>query len=148
MLVFRRKVGESIILDGVICVSVLAVEGEGLWERFDKGHNLLFTANDFQHPDTSGLFQELWRSGEGDPTRTRLIGETRSPAIQSGTEWNRLVVRAVEADILLLVNDRRIMGSYANGPVANLVAVLTVVGLILLTALFLLSTLPGTPFSR
>ena len=28
MLVLRRKVGESIILDGVITVSVLAVEGE------------------------------------------------------------------------------------------------------------------------
>jgi len=28
MLVLRRKVGESIILDGVINVSVLAVEGE------------------------------------------------------------------------------------------------------------------------
>ena len=28
MLVLRRKVGESIILDGVISVSVLAVEGE------------------------------------------------------------------------------------------------------------------------
>ena len=28
MLVLRRNVGESIILDGVICVSVLAVEGE------------------------------------------------------------------------------------------------------------------------
>ena len=28
MLVLRRKVGESIILDGVISVSILAVEGE------------------------------------------------------------------------------------------------------------------------
>jgi len=28
MLVLRRKVGESIVLDGVINVSVLAVEGE------------------------------------------------------------------------------------------------------------------------
>lgn len=28
MLVLRRKIGESIILDGVISVSVLAVEGE------------------------------------------------------------------------------------------------------------------------
>ena len=28
MLVLRRKVGESIILDGVINISVLAVEGE------------------------------------------------------------------------------------------------------------------------
>jgi hypothetical protein len=55
-------------------------------------------------PDTGSFRLELWRSGEGDGTRTRLIGETRSPAIQSGTEWNRLVVRAVDADILLLVN--------------------------------------------
>jgi hypothetical protein len=39
------------------------------------------------------------------------------------------------------------MGRYVNGPVANLVAVLTVTGLIVLTALFLLSTLPGMPFS-
>jgi carbon storage regulator len=28
MLVLRRKVGESIILDGIISISVLAVEGE------------------------------------------------------------------------------------------------------------------------
>ena len=28
MLVLRRKIGESIILDGVISISVLAVEGE------------------------------------------------------------------------------------------------------------------------
>src|SRR5262249_43444461 len=46
-------------------LQALAAEGEALWERHDNGHNLLFTANDFQHPDTSGLFQELWRSGEG-----------------------------------------------------------------------------------
>ena len=55
-------------------------------------------------PDTGSFRLELWRSGEGEPTRTRLIGETPSPAIQADTEWNRLVVRAVEADILLLVN--------------------------------------------
>jgi len=45
------------------------------------------------------------------------------------------------------VNDRRIMGRYVNGPVANLVAGLTVAGLIVLTVLFLFSSLPGTPFS-
>ena len=55
-------------------------------------------------PDTGSFRLELWRPGEGGGTRTRLIAETRSPAIQSGTEWNRLVVRAVDADILLLVN--------------------------------------------
>jgi hypothetical protein len=55
-------------------------------------------------PDTGSFRLELWQTGEGGATRTRLIDDTRSPAIQSGTEWNRLVVRAVDADILLLVN--------------------------------------------
>ena len=62
-------------------------------------------------------------------------------------EINGLILSAILVYILLLVNDRRIMGRYVNGPVANLVAVLTVTGLIVLTALFLLSTLPGMPFS-
>src|SRR4051812_18593922 len=35
-------------------------------------------------PDTGSFRLELWRSGEGGANRTRLIGDTRSPAIQSG----------------------------------------------------------------
>jgi NRAMP (natural resistance-associated macrophage protein)-like metal ion transporter len=62
-------------------------------------------------------------------------------------EINGLILSAILVYILLLVNDRRIMGRYVNGAVANLVAILTVAGLIVLTALFLLSTLPATPFS-
>jgi NRAMP (natural resistance-associated macrophage protein)-like metal ion transporter len=62
-------------------------------------------------------------------------------------EINGLILSAILVYILLLVNDRRIMGPYVNGALANLVAVLTVAGLIVLTALFLLSTLPGTPLS-
>jgi Mn2+/Fe2+ NRAMP family transporter len=62
-------------------------------------------------------------------------------------EINGLILSAILVYILLLVNDRRIMGRYVNGPVANLVAVLTVAGLIVLTGLFLLSALPGTPLS-
>jgi len=62
-------------------------------------------------------------------------------------EINGLILSAILVYILLLVNDRRIMGRYVNGPVANLVAGLTVAGLIVLTVLFLFSSLPGTPFS-
>jgi hypothetical protein len=40
----------------------VAALGRGLWERFDKGHNFLFTATDFQEPGTAAIFQELWRS--------------------------------------------------------------------------------------
>lgn len=40
MLVLRRKVGESIILDGVICVSVLAVEGERVKIGIDAPANV------------------------------------------------------------------------------------------------------------
>ncbi len=56
-------------------------------------------------PDTSSFRLELWRPGEGGTTtRARLIDETTSPAILFGTDWNRLVVRAVDSDITLLVN--------------------------------------------
>jgi carbon storage regulator len=40
VLVLRRKVGESIILDGVICVSVLAVEGERVKIGIDAPANV------------------------------------------------------------------------------------------------------------
>jgi carbon storage regulator len=49
MLVLRRKVGESIILDGVISISVLAVEGE----RVKIGINA--------PPDVSIVREELLR---------------------------------------------------------------------------------------
>jgi Mn2+/Fe2+ NRAMP family transporter len=58
---------------------------------------------------------------------------------------NGLILPAILIYMLLLVNDRRIMGRYVNGPAANLIGVATVALLIALTALFLLSTVPGTP---
>jgi len=55
MLVLRRKVGESIILDGVISVSVLAVEGE----RVKIG----ITAP----PDVTIVREELLKSASSNP---------------------------------------------------------------------------------
>jgi hypothetical protein len=55
-------------------------------------------------PDRQSFWLERWGLGEGGQTRTRLIEETRSPAILSGTDWNRLAVRAVDNEIMLLVN--------------------------------------------
>lgn len=61
MLVLRRKVGESIILDGVISVSVLAVEGE----RVKIG----ITAP----PDVTIVREELLKSNSNQ-------GQTSAPA--------------------------------------------------------------------
>ena len=47
--------------------------------------------------------------------------------------------------ILLLVNNRRLMGRHVNGRAANAVAGLTVGVLILLTGLLLVSSVPGSP---
>jgi NRAMP (natural resistance-associated macrophage protein)-like metal ion transporter len=62
-------------------------------------------------------------------------------------EINGLILSAILVYILILVNDRRIMGRYVNGPAANLVAGVTVAGLVGLTALLLLSSIPGGPLS-
>lgn len=57
-------------------------------------------------------------------------------------EINGLILSAILIYIVILVNDRRIMGRYVNGLAANVIAVVTVAGLLLLTALLLLSALP------
>ena len=70
MLVLRRKVGESIILDGVISVSVLAVEGE----RVKIG----ITAP----PDVTIVREELLKSAS--PTQsTELPPSSTQQSVQS-----------------------------------------------------------------
>lgn len=66
MLVLRRKVGESIILDGVISVSVLAVEGE----RVKIG----ITAP----PDVTIVREELLKNASANPA-----SDLQSPPTQS-----------------------------------------------------------------
>jgi NRAMP (natural resistance-associated macrophage protein)-like metal ion transporter len=65
------------------------------------------------------------------------------PLILLSQEINGLILSAILVYILILVNDRRIMGRYVNGPVANVIAGLTITALIVLTVLLLLSALPS-----
>jgi len=71
MLVLRRKVGESIILDGVISVSVLAVEGE----RVKIG----ITAP----PDVTIVREELLKSASSNPTSEAPPSPTQSVQSES-----------------------------------------------------------------
>ena len=60
---------------------------------------------------------------------------------------NGLILPAVLVYMLVLINDRRLMGRFVNGRIANAVAGITVAGLIVLTALLLLSSVPGSPLA-
>ena len=60
---------------------------------------------------------------------------------------NGLILPAILVYMIVLINDRRIMGRYVNGPVGNLVSGATVLLLIGLTALLLSSSIPGLPLS-
>jgi WD40 repeat protein len=51
----------------------LSVVGPPLWQRYDTGDNLLFTAADFQNPAGSALMQELWLTN--DPALRALVGK-------------------------------------------------------------------------
>jgi NRAMP (natural resistance-associated macrophage protein)-like metal ion transporter len=58
---------------------------------------------------------------------------------------NGLILPAILIYMLILVNDRRLMGRFVNSRAANAIAGITVAGLIILTVLLLTSSLPGSP---
>ncbi len=60
---------------------------------------------------------------------------------------NGLILPAILVFMLVLLNDRRIMGRYVNGRFANAIAGVTVAVLILLTALLLVASVPGSPLA-
>jgi hypothetical protein len=59
-------------------------------------------------PDDQTFRLELWQQEGGSQRTVRLIGDTPSPAIQPGTAWNRLVVRAQGAEINLFINGQQV----------------------------------------
>ena len=61
-------------------------------------------------------------------------------------EINGLILAAILLYMIILVNDRRIMGPHVNGRAANLISGATVALLVVLVGLFLASALPGSPF--
>ena len=60
---------------------------------------------------------------------------------------NGIILPAILIYMLVLLNDRRIMGRYVNGRFANAIAGFTVAVLILLTMLIVLSSIPGSPLN-
>jgi Mn2+/Fe2+ NRAMP family transporter len=60
-------------------------------------------------------------------------------------EINGLILAVILVFMIVLVNDRRIMGRYVNRRLANIVSGATVVLLVTLIALFLASAIPGSP---
>ncbi len=68
MLVLRRKIGETIVLDGVISVSVLAVEGE----RVKIGISA--------PADVTIVREELLKVAWGVPSHSPVQGITGHPA--------------------------------------------------------------------
>jgi carbon storage regulator len=70
MLVLRRKVGESLVLAGVINISVLAVEGE----RVKIGISA--------PPDVTIVREELLRASMTDMTPNQGQGNSATPASQ------------------------------------------------------------------
>jgi hypothetical protein len=59
-------------------------------------------------PDDQTFRLELWQQEGSSQKVVRLIDDTRSPAIQSGTSWNRLVVRAQGPEILVFINGQQV----------------------------------------
>jgi Mn2+/Fe2+ NRAMP family transporter len=57
-----------------------------------------------------------------------------------------LILPAILVYMLILVNDRRVMGRYANGTFANVVGGVTIGGVIVLAVTLLLSAIPGFPW--
>lgn len=60
---------------------------------------------------------------------------------------NGIILPAILIYMLVLVNDRRIMGRYVNGWFANAIAGVTIAVLTVLTTLIVLSSIPGSPLS-
>lgn len=60
---------------------------------------------------------------------------------------NGLILSVILVYLIVLVNDRKIMGSYVNGLVGNLIAGATVVLLLVLTSALVLSSIPGSPLA-
>lgn len=57
-----------------------------------------------------------------------------------------LILPAILVYMLILINDKRVMGKYANGRFANIFGGATIGGVIILTVMLLVSAIPGFPW--
>jgi Mn2+/Fe2+ NRAMP family transporter len=131
--------GASLLSAGVVPVSTAYSVTEAFgWER-GVGQRLA------EAPVFFGIFTGLIVLGA---LAVLIPGVPLVSMILLSQEINGLILAAILVYMIVLVNDRRIMGRFVNGRLANLVSVATVVLLLVLIALFLFSAVPGSALGR
>jgi Mn2+/Fe2+ NRAMP family transporter len=131
-------IGASILAGSVVPLSTAYAVTEAFgWERG--------VGNDFSEaPAFFGIFTGLIAIGA---LAVLIPGLPLVTLILFSQDANGLILPAILVYMLILLNDRRVMGRYVNGPVANVIAGFTVVVLIMLTGLLLFASVPGSPLS-
>jgi Mn2+/Fe2+ NRAMP family transporter len=131
--------GASVLSGGVVPLSTAYTITEAFgWER---GVGLRFG----EAPAFFGIFTGLIVAG---CLAVLIPGVPLVSMILLSQEINGLILAAILVFMLVLVNDRRIMGRYVNGPVVNVIGGATVALLVVLIALLLVSSLPFSPIPR
>ena len=131
--------GASLLSGGVVPLSTAYTVTEAFgWER-GVGQRLA------EAPAFFGIFTGLIAIGA---VTVLIPGVPLVSMILLSQEINGLILAAVLVYMLLLVNNRRVMGRYVNGLLGNLIGGATVVLLVCLTGLLLLSVIPGSPIAR
>jgi len=131
-------VGASVLAGHVVPLSTAYAVTEAFgWER---GVDNRFA----EAPAFFGIFTGLIVIGG---LATLIPGLPLVPLILLSQDANGIILPAILVYMLVLLNDRRVMGRYVNGPVANVIAGITVAVMIALTTLLLVSSLPGSPLS-
>jgi NRAMP (natural resistance-associated macrophage protein)-like metal ion transporter len=130
--------GASLLSGGVVPLSTAYTVTEAFgWER-GVGHGL------GDAPAFFGIFTGLIVVGAAV---VLVPGVPLVSMILLSQEINGLILAVILVYMMVLVNDRRIMGRYVNGPVINAVGWVTVALLVALVGLFLFSAVPGSPLS-
>jgi NRAMP (natural resistance-associated macrophage protein)-like metal ion transporter len=128
--------GASLLSAGVVPVSTAYTVTEAFgWER-GVGQRLT------DAPVFFGIFSGLIVIGA---LAVLIPGVPLVSMILLSQEINGLILAVILLFMIVLVNDRRIMGRYVNGRLANIVSGATVVLLVTLIGLFLFSAIPGSP---
>jgi NRAMP (natural resistance-associated macrophage protein)-like metal ion transporter len=130
-------IGASFLAGSVVPLSTAYAVTEAFgWER-GVGHRFA------EAPAFFGIFTGLIVIGA---LATLTPGLPLVSIILLSQDANGIILPAILAYMLVLVNDRRIMGRYVNGRFANAIAGVTVAVLIVLTAVIVLSSIPRSPF--
>jgi NRAMP (natural resistance-associated macrophage protein)-like metal ion transporter len=131
--------GASLLSGGVVPLSTAYTVTEAFgWER---GVGQRFG----EAPAFFGIFTGLIVVGA---LAVLIPGVPLVSMILLSQEVNGLILAAILVYMMVLVNDRRIMGTYVNGPVVNVIGGITVALLVALIALFLSAAVPGSPLAR